>query len=132
MERREYERINVETEGAFYIREEGKLVCDFTGVVDNVSEVGLCILVDTNEYDKLDSIIKSGQQISFHAYDENGFSIKEKEGTYYGEAEIVRISSADNILSLGCKIAENSKDFQQYVKGKKTYVYVKALRNNEA
>lgn len=127
MERREYTRVKVGAQGEFFLFEDGKVVYDFVGIVDNVCEGGLGIHVEREVYETVGVSLEVGQRISFQAYDANGYSIREEEGIFHGNAEVVRKIMHDNILEIGCKIDDRSAEFMEYVKDKKVYLYISAL-----
>lgn len=127
MNRREYERIESGTEGAFYVRNNGELLYDFVGKIENISEEGICVLVDVNEYQKVDSLLQEGQQISFQAFDDSGYSLEEESGAFQGHVQVVRKNLEDGYLTLGCKTVGNNTLFQEYVENKKTYLFIKAM-----
>lgn len=129
MERRVYTRIKVGADGAIFLQESEKSICEFAGIVDNVCEGGLGIILKNSDGNPDYNFLDIGQKISFHAYDNNGFNIEEAEGAFYGSAKIVRKSVVPDGLYLGCEIDLRSDDFQDYVKGKKVYLYVKSLKS---
>lgn len=127
MNRREYERINSKTEGAFYVRKDGELIYDFVGVIDNISEEGICVFVNANEYKQVDSLLEMGQEISFQAFDEEGYGIEAESGAFHGHVQIVRKTMEGNQLTIGCKTVGNNNTFQEYVENKKTYLFIKSI-----
>lgn len=131
MDRREFSRVEVGAQGAFYLRDDGKLIYEFTGIVDNVSEGGLGVLVENEIYEKVCSYLEIGQRFSFQAYDDKGYNMNEEEGSFYGEATVVRKTVANDTIMVGCKIDNTCEDFRKYVEGKKVYLYLKSIRTND-
>lgn len=130
MERREYTRVNVGAQSEFFLYEGENMICDFAGIIDNVSEGGLGILVEKDTYEQVGNKLEVGLSISFQAYDENGYSIEASEGAFSGRAEIVRKEPTEETLIVGCKIDETCNDFKEYVKDKKVYLYISSMRKN--
>lgn len=126
-DRREYERIEVGIEGQFFVRSEDGFICEFAGIIDNVSEGGLCVQIDKLTYKKVGDFLEVGQTLGFHSYDDNGFSVNEQSGVFQGEAKIVRKSMTEDAIDLGCQIDAKSENFKQYVENKKVYLYVKSI-----
>lgn len=126
-DRREYERIEVETQGQFFIRSETEFICEFAGIVKNVSEGGLCVQIDKPTYESVGKHLEPGQTLAFHSYDDKGFSMNEEAGIFQGEGKIVRTTIMDDSIDIGCQIDVKSKGFKEYVENKKVYLYVKAI-----
>lgn len=128
MNRREYVRINVGTEGTFFVRTEQGQACEFTGIIENVSEGGMCVQVDQATYEKVDAVLEVGQTLFFHSCDENGVGINKEMAVYHGEGKIVRKKVAENSIEVGCQVADKCQDFKEYVENKKVYLYVESIR----
>lgn len=124
MERREHSRINVRAQGAFILRDNGKLICEFSGTVENISEVGIGIHLEKEEYNRISSYLKAGQAISFQALDIGNSDSGEVSETFCGNGKIVRMTFTENGNILACRIDDDSQDFQRYVKNKKVALYV--------
>lgn len=126
-ERRMYERIACGAKGAFFVQEDGELICDFAGTIENVSEGGACILIEQAEYEKANKVLEPGRNFSFQAYDDNGYSIHQEKGAFDGCMRIVRKIASENVLTLGCQVDGRNEKFQEYVTNKKTYNFIKSM-----
>lgn len=128
MDRREYSRVDIGIEGSFYVHDKGNYVYEFVGTIENVSEGGIGVLVDTKEYEQITQLLNEGHNITFQAFDKEGFSIRQEEGIFDGKVEIVRKTISDGVISLGCKIEDNISEFQSYVENKKVVLYMESIK----
>lgn len=130
MERRDYSRIKVSAEGAFFVQENGKNIYDFSGIIDNVCEGGICIKLEKTDYKQIRDYLEIGKHISFQALDEKGYGVNHETGVFKGKVTVVRVDEDDDLVLVGCKIAGDCQEFQDYVKGKKIYMYMQAINRS--
>lgn len=115
MERRYYQRVDVLAESTFIIpkKEFGK--SEFNGIIENVSESGICIRVHDPKYFSIIAEMEIGETIRFQAvgkyrlYDEN------RESVFSGEISIARVNDVDGDKIIGCKIIRHTPELDSYI-----------------
>lgn len=122
MERRRYDRVKLGIEGTFYLKENDETLDEFLAVIDNVSENGIKVTINATEYEKACSYISAGKMLQFQAIDETPGSVNDIY-IFQGNAEIVRKSTLDGKIVIGCRVEDAEPAFKEYVKDKILTMY---------
>lgn len=127
MERRAYERINVQAKGSFVISDDEKFIAEFVAYIDDISESGLKIKVDANEYDHIIDLIDTGSKISFQALESFELYGKEVTKIFNGNVNVVRKENDGDNFYIGCSIKPITEPLQNYIEDRKISIYIKRI-----
>lgn len=124
-DRREYQRIKVDAMCQFLLANEGRDICDFSGVIDNISEQGIGIIIEDSKWFEVVEKIDVGEELFFQAIDEYELYKSKVSEVILGKARILRKNVCDGKYVMGCKFTSNSKDLQEYVSKRKLALFWK-------
>jgi len=124
MDRRYYSRTKIKIESIFFIND-GPILTDFTGVIEDISEGGIRIFVDKERYKESVGTIAVGTNIFFQAYDEYLLYDEKKQEVFSGEVEVIRIEESEDGVHYGCRLLRLSDELAEYINNKKVSEYMK-------
>ena len=118
-DQRRYLREKVNVSANFYIvgGEFGKV--EFTGLIANISEVGILIEVKEKGYIEVAKTAEIGSEIRFIGIDEYEIFKEARIGYVEGTAKVVWTSEKDGLYSIGCEIKNLSQELEQYIADRK-------------
>ena len=118
-EKRFFQRITVNVPCQFFmIGKQG--VCDFGGVISNISEDGVGLTVSELAFlDLIDEKLKVGDQLSFQGVDEYTSFKKEVTQIIEGKLDVLRIEKHPDYYYLGCEIRHPNVDLERYIMDRK-------------
>lgn len=124
LDRRYYSRIKLKLESILFVdcNEEIK---DLTGIITDMSEGGIRLIIDKKQYKDSINIIKNGTIIQFQSYDEYMLYNEMKTEVISGKVEVIRIEEYDEYIQLGCKLTNRTKELASYIDNKKISEYIK-------
>lgn len=118
-DKRRYQRERIDVSANFYIvgGELGKI--EFSGLIVNISEVGILIEVDEPRFIEVARTTEVGSEIRFIGIDE--YEIFKEQRTRYieGTAKVVRTDEKDGIYTMGCELKNLSRELEQYISDRK-------------
>lgn len=126
MEKRLYKRIQVGLASNFIVKYNPIGLREFGGYIDNLSENGLKISITNPFYASIFRSIKTGNIISFQSVDEYEICGVRRIDVLAGEAEVVRVDTEGPNTVIGCRIFEPTEEYEEYVKNKKTSLFINA------
>lgn len=106
MERRKYQRIKVSAESTFLMLDKKVIDREFCGVIDNISENGIKIVVNRTEAEHILPLINTNDSIHFQAMDNFNLYGENIDAIVRGDAYVVRREIYDDSIIFGCKINE--------------------------
>lgn len=124
MDRRYYQRAKVGVESLFFIEGNGPGLRDFEGILEDISEGGIRILVRKEQYKESVETIKVGSIISFQACDEYQMYNKTMTEIFMGKVEVLRIQKIGDDIHIGCKHVKLSQELEEYIRNKKVSVFL--------
>jgi len=131
MERRGCPRIKIFADGIFYLQNDEAPAFEFTGVVEDISESGLKVVLDNVDVNEVLPIFSSDSQISFQIIDEFELLGEIKDEVIRGSASVIRICSFPNKISLGCKFTQINKELLEYVTNRQTLSYINVMNSQK-
>lgn len=127
-ERRLHQRIVSQLQANFYIESDNNDPNEFGGIIENLSENGIKIVVSDQDDFKVVNEIVVGDEVVFQAVDEYELYGKTRMDIFKGHASVVRIEKDENDIVLGCEVNSISKDFEKYVSNKRISLYLSTMR----
>lgn len=125
MEKRLYQRVLVGLISNFIIKENEPGFREFNGIIEDLSENGIRIRIEDQSYLHIVEKIKVGDKILFQSIDEYEMYGDTRTDIFSGEARVIRKSSDDGNVIVGCKIDKSSDEYSEYVKNKKMALFMK-------
>lgn len=124
MEKRQYQRENIDCLGLFYIQggEYGKI--EFDGIVINVSEGGMAIKVVKSESLAIADEVQVGTELKFCFIDRYELFHEIKDVNVSGMATVVWIDKNDERLIIGCEFHGDCKKLERYVAERKMITFM--------
>lgn len=118
-DKRRYQREKINVPTNFYIvgGEFGKV--EFSGLIVNISEVGIQIEVKDSGFIEVAKTTEIGSEIRFIGIDEYEIFKEKRIGCIEGTAEVVWTSEADGIYMIGCEIRNLSRELEKYIADRK-------------
>lgn len=118
-DKRRYLREKSDVAANFYIvgGEYGKI--EFSGVIANISEVGILIEVKDAKYIEIAKTAEIGSEIRFAGIDEYEIFKEERVEYIEGMAIVVRIDDKAGIYTMGCELKNLSRELEQYIADRK-------------
>lgn len=118
-DQRRYQRESIYVSANFYIigGEFGKI--EFTGLIANISEVGILIEVQETKSVEIAKTAEIGNEIRFVGVDEYEIFKEERIGFIDGIAQVVWTHEQDGIYSIGCEIKNLSRELEKYIADRK-------------
>lgn len=127
MDRRTYERVKAEAKGTFIIRQGGKYIAEFVAGIEDISEAGIKVIVNAEEYDHVQELIGAGSQLSFQAVDNYNLYGNDVTKIFNGTVSVVRKELNGQSLLLGCKIRPLTRELQEYIEERKVSVFIERM-----
>lgn len=127
MDRRFYERTYIGVKSSFIIQDEGLGYREFNGTIENISESGILVHVDSAQFSLAVDSIKEGMSLSFQLMDEYELFDETRVDIVNGEVEVVHVKSGTDEKKVGCKIKTLSPEIDEYIQNKRMAIYMKAL-----
>ena len=127
MERRFYERAQIGVMSNFIIKDNPFGCKEFNGVIENISEGGVLIRAEMNQFGHVVETIKAGTEIIFQTYDEYDILGHPKEDLVDGEVIVLRVEDVEDGKLLGCKFKGVTSELNEYVQNKKLSLYGRGL-----
>lgn len=124
MEKRFYQRLNVNIAGNFIVNESVPETNEFDGVIQDISEDGIRFSVMEVAFKKILREIAVGSNIVFQALDEYNLFGEKRTDVFSGSAEVKRVRKEGNSYEIGCIIVKTSKEYDEYIKYKKMANFV--------
>lgn len=128
MERRSDTRIIIEVDSLFILQNANATEREFEGVLEDISEGGLCIEADYKLYSKVLDNINEDDIIHFSIPDVYQLFGEEISDVITGKAKVLRKSMDGDRVIFGCKFISRDEDIEQYVQNRKTSIYMENLR----
>lgn len=129
MEKREYPRLLLNKEAVFFINNSNIAIHEFSGIIDDISEVGIRIKLNKEENKEIIKVLQIDTELTFSTVDILSYNEKEEFKYISGNVKIVRIEELDNnVFICGCKIINPDKDILKYLDDKRTYNYLHRLK----
>lgn len=129
MDRRLYQRINIDAEGVFILDNETVSPREFSGIIENISEGGIKITFNKDAAATLLPYISKGEHLHFSAADDYSLFNREISAIISGKVEIIRKDIEDDLVSLGCKFKQYTNELSEYVSNKKLSSYMNAINS---
>lgn len=129
MERREYQRINISAEGAFVFLNTDSTYRECQGLIEDISENGIKILLSNSLSDKSLPSISDDASLHFQAVDNYDLYGNKKTALIMGKAKVVRQELQDDFIVLGCRVSEYTSELvnYNYVSERKLSHYINSL-----
>ena len=92
---------------------------EFHGKIENISEEGLCIRVDSDipkEY--VLEHIEPDLTIHFQAFEEINLNNQDVSDFFEGDATILRVTEVGDEFSIGCHVTSKTMSFDEFVRHK--------------
>lgn len=130
MNRRDYQRILINTEGVFIVQNKEISPREFLGTIEDISESGIKIV--TNKADSASTIsqLESGDALFFQSVDSFDLLGTETDTVFSGTATITRIEDHPDSFHIGCKFKKPNNDLEKYVSNRKLSLFIDSLKNN--
>lgn len=124
MEKRSFDRVTVDVPAMviFTLADNSNVECD--GVLHNISEGGVQIKLEKEDYDAIAPKLKIGDVIGFKAVDVYQVFSDKREDIVQGNVEVIWVSEADREIAIGGKLNYVSSDYLSYVKNKKLSTFI--------
>ena len=118
-DKRRYLREKIDVSANFYIvgGEYGKI--EFSGVIANISEVGILIEVKEAKYIEVAQTAEIGSEIRFVGIDEYEIFNEQRLEYLEGTAIVVRFDEKDGIYLIGCEIKNLPRKLEKYIADRK-------------
>lgn len=130
MDRRTYQRIKVDVESIFIVDNTSVSPREFEGIIEDISESGMKILIKAQDTLHLLPYIEKGQHLHFSAADDFHLFGQERSSIFSGMVEIIRREALENdLFLLGCKFKRYSNELQKYVSDRKLSLYMNGLKS---
>lgn len=124
MEQRAYRRIEINIDGVFFVEQPNGERLEFPGIIKDISEGGIGIVINEVLDPAIVDAIDIGTQIHFQAFDSYDFFGDEHSVIVGSVSKAVRkVVNADSII-IGCKISILGKELEQYIKEKHVIQYM--------
>lgn len=111
-------------DGAFIVRENKPGFREFSGTIENISEGGIKISINEEEYADITEQIEIGTKVLFQSFDEYVIYHEKKVDVFGGEAVVVRVEEADGRRMYGCSFTALQKELADYISNKKLSLFL--------
>ena len=125
MNQRYYQRTHIDVECMFFLSGKEISHCEFSGILENISESGVMIIVDPSTPSEIVDIIGINDHIHFDGFDEYNYFGEDRDDYLSGDVTVVRKESSDGRTILGCKFGPVSEELTNYIADKKTCSFCK-------
>ncbi len=126
-DRRSSERIRIDAVSQFLIKNEDSYGGDFEGIINNISDTGLGVIITKEKYFPRVKSLKVDDPIFFQALDEYTLFNKPTSDIFQGKIKIVRIEETDEGYYIGCSIESANQDLQQFISRRKMAFFIDGL-----
>lgn len=126
-ERRAYPRIKIDAVSKFTVNTEDSLRCDFEGIIDNVSEEGIGVIIRKTVNNEGIYKVGVGDELFFQAVDEFALEGKNTTEVLNGKARIVRINILKDGYYFGCKIVSDNVRLKEYIRKRKISFFIDGM-----
>lgn len=126
-EKREYQRIKIDAISQFFVSNEDRYEGDFEGIIDNISEEGIGVIISDPKYFPLIDSLDLKKQFFFQAIDEYTVFRKETSDVFQGKAMILRTINKEDHYYLGCKITDSNHELQEYISRRKIAFFIDGM-----
>ena len=126
-DRRKSQRIRIDAVSQFLVSHDDRFEGDFEGLIENISDEGIGVVVNNPKYTSLVEGLSINNQFFFQAFDEYTAFKKPISDIFQGKAKIVRIEKKNNHYYLGCKIVSSNHDLDEYISRRKMAFYIDGM-----
>lgn len=127
MDRREYERVNVDARGTFIVKKDNQFVTEFTAKIVDVSEKGIRVEI-VNDSDKdMASLITEDSTVSFQAMENFKLYHKETSEFFTGDVQVVYKVINEDSLILGCRLPRLNDSMKNYISDRKISIFIENI-----
>ena len=128
MDRRYYQRTKIDLESVFLLSDKDIFPREFNGVIEDISESGVKIVIDPLTSDVLTSCINVNDSLHFNCLDEYSLFGKDHSAVLDGEIKVIRKDATEKNTVLGYIFNPSTKNISNYVKDMKTSAFISNLR----
>ena len=111
-------RANISNQALFYRETPDGRRIEFEGTIKNISQTGVYFEATTPKAIDVCKDLRQGDKLSFVFVDDYELYGKEHTAVIQDDAYIVRSSTTNEIVKLGCEIKLRSRDIENYIKDK--------------
>ena len=115
MDKRRYQREKLGIPGNFYIQGFREGDNEFTGIIDNISEVGILVNVSGVGNCAIADELTIGSEMKFLSMDEYVIFEQKKRVYVTGTASVVRKEINNGLMSFGCELKGVSHALEKYI-----------------
>lgn len=119
MERRRYERIRIDAASQFSMSDTSDGSLDFAGIIEDISEGGIRIVVSEAQYLDIADKISVGSEVIFQAMDEYMLYMTTRTDEIHGNAKVVRVEKYDDKYVFGCEMHYLNSSLEEYIVNRK-------------
>ena len=130
MDKRFYRRLSLDIEGVFILDKEDA-PGEFKGIIEDLSESGIKIIIDTNAYPNAYDAINENDLLYFTAADEFKLFDEDQSFIIQGKAKIIRKRVTKDALVIGGEIVSVSNEIMEYLLSRRTSIYMDSLNNKK-
>lgn len=130
MDRRYYKRLDVDLLSSFIISDDANGAQEFSGNIKDISEGGIKVSVNYDDFANIADRIKSGDIINFQSIDEYELLKESHVDVFNGEVEVLRVVPSENGLELGCRFVHQTQAIADYIDNKKLSLYFEYFSKN--
>lgn len=123
MDRREYHRFRGSLECNIYFKNRDIDYKEFSGLIEDISEVGLRIKIDTKDNVDFVNNITVGDSIMFQSAEEKQIHNEEKITVLIGEARVLRIEEEKEFIKIGCAIVSVIPEYYKYIRYREMQIF---------
>lgn len=128
MDKRRYSRISIYATGIFYLKKNETPNREFSGTINDISECGFKVTIDTVHSAVLHEHLNEGDSFDFIIVDEYNLFGEHKARIVRGVATIVRKVYNNDILEIGCQFPAARGELLSYISDKRTISFMASLR----
>jgi|GEM_PF-3845503 len=132
MDNRKYTRVHVFAKAVFYLKDDKQQNTEFSGSVDDISECGFKVSIDTKQNPAIMSCSLGKEPFEFFLIDEYDIFKNHKNPVIKGLASIARKEIEKDNLIIGCELIKPDQKLLDYISDQKTIDFIANLKNSNS
>lgn len=127
MDQRKYARVHVLAKAIFYLRDKHNTKSEFSGTIEDISECGFKVTVNTRQNPDILSYSLDDNLFDFYLVDDYEIFNQHKNQVIKGTASIIRKAISSDTIEIGCALIHPDSHLLDYISDQKTIDFIANL-----